>query len=103
MIFIETHVFTQQLSCYLSDEEYRELQCFLLKKPEAGPVIQGTGGLRKLRWGIKERGKQGGIRVIYYFQKADAHIYLMTLYAKNEGVDLSAKEKKQLKAMMERV
>ena len=102
MIFIETYLFTKQLPAYLSDDEYRELQSFLIERPEAGDLIQGTGGLRKLRWKIGNRGKRGGIRVIYYYQTADSQIYLMTLYAKNEMADLSSQEKKILQQMIER-
>jgi mRNA-degrading endonuclease RelE of RelBE toxin-antitoxin system len=102
MIFIETLLFTEQLTAYLPDDEYRELQSFLIEKPDAGDLIQGTGGLRKLRWGVGNKGKRSGVRIIYYWQMSDDQIYLMTLYAKNEMTDLSAKEKKALKQMVER-
>ena len=102
MIFIETHLFTKQLATHSSDEEYRELQNFLVDNPEAGDVIQGTGGLRKFRWMAGGKGKRGGIRIIYYWQVIKNQIYLMTLYAKNETTDLSAKEKKLLKQMVDR-
>ena len=102
MLFIETNLFTKQLAGYFCDEEYRELQIYLIKQPDAGDVIQGTGGLRKLRWGSGNKGKRGGVRIIYYWQMADEQIYMMTLYAKNEMTDLSAKDKKILKQMIER-
>ncbi len=101
MIFIETTGFTKRLLDYLKDDEYRELQNFLIEQPEAGDLIQGTGGLRKLRWSLDKKGKRGGIRIIYYIKLADDQVYFFTLYAKNEVVDLSAKEKKQLKLMLE--
>jgi hypothetical protein len=101
MVFIETNLFTKQLAAYLSDNEYRELQGFLIEKPNAGDLIQGTGGLRKLRWGAGGKGKRGGIRIIYYWQTMQNQIYMMTLYAKNEMKDLSAKEKKLLRLMVE--
>lgn len=101
MVFIETNVFTKQLAGYLSDNEYRELQGFLIEKPNAGDLIQGTGGLRKLRWGTGGKGKRGGIRIIYYWQTMQNQIYMMALYAKNEIKDLSAKEKKLLRQMVE--
>lgn len=100
MIFIETHLFTKLLSNYLSDDEYRELQTFLLERPNAGDIIKGTGGLRKLRWSASNKGKRGGIRIIYYWQMAEELIYFMALYAKNEMTDLSAKEKKMLKQLI---
>ena len=102
MVFVETPIFTKQLSAYLSDNEYRNLQNFLIENPYTGDVIQETGGLRKLRWKIGNQGKRGGLRVIYYYQKANDQIYFMTLYAKNEMANLSAQEKKILKQMIER-
>lgn len=85
----------------MKDDEYRELQNYLIEQPEAGDLIQGTGGLRKLRWSLDKKGKRGGIRIIYYIKLADDQIYFFTLYAKNEVSDLSASEKKQLKSMLE--
>jgi hypothetical protein len=101
MVFIEAILFTKYLSSYLEDEDYRELQEFLIEQPDAGTLIQGTGGLRKLRWSLDNKGKRGGIRVIYYWQIADDQIYFFTLFSKNEISDLSAKEKKELKLMLE--
>lgn len=94
MVFIESVLFTKQLPDYLEDDEYQELQNFLIEKPDAGDLIQGTGGLRKLRWTLDNKGKRGGIRIIYYWQVEKDQFYLFTLYAKNEVLDLSAKEKK---------
>ncbi len=67
MIIIETPIFTKQLLSVLSDDEYRQFQQALLERPDAGMVIPGSGGLRKLRWGAEGRGKRGGVRVIYYW------------------------------------
>lgn len=100
MIFMETLLFTKQLPDYLEDDEYQELQEFLIEQPDAGNLIQGTGGLRKLRWTLDNKGKRGGIRIIYYWQVSKDHIYFFTLYAKNEMSDLSAREKKALKLML---
>ena len=66
MRFVETPVFTASVTLLLSDEEYRQLQLALLIRPEQGVLIRGSGGLRKLRWGARGRGKRGGVRVIYY-------------------------------------
>lgn len=101
MIFIETILFTKYCSQYLSDEEYREMQNFLIGNPEAGSVIQGTKSLRKLRWASGNKGKRGGIRVIYYWRATEENIYFLTLYAKNEMSDLSANEKKALNKLVE--
>ena len=100
MIFIETNLFTRLLPKYLTDDDYSKLQSFLLENPDAGNLSTGTGGLRKLRWAISNRGKRGGIRIIYYWQVTKKHIYFMTLYAKNEMSDLSAKDKQILKQLI---
>lgn len=60
MVIIETSVFAKQVQKLLSDEEYRQLQTELVKRPEVGAVIPGSGGLRKTRWSVEGRGKQGG-------------------------------------------
>lgn len=84
MLFIETTRFTDLLKDHLSDDEYSALQWLLLERPEAGDVVSGSGGVRKIRWGLRGRGKRGGIRVIYYWKKSDDEIWMLTLYAKNE-------------------
>ena len=98
--FIETPTFTALIADYMEDDEYRALQSFLASDPETGDVIPGTGGFRKARWGDRRRGKgkRGGLRVIYYYLLTDAQIWLMTLYDKGEVADLSAAEKRLLKA-----
>lgn len=101
MIFIETKLFTKLVPEYFSDEEYANLQEFLVNNPDSGDVIKNAGGLRKLRWKLEGKGKRGGIRVIYYWYVSKDQIYLMTLYAKNEIKDLTEKEKKLLKQMIE--
>jgi len=101
--FIEAPAFTRYLSDYLDDEGYRALQRELVRKPEAGELIPGTGGFRKARWADKRRGKgrRGGLRVIYYHFAADHQIWLMMLYGKDEAADLTPGEKKTLKAAIE--
>jgi hypothetical protein len=101
--FIETPLFTQFLGGYLEDDEYQRLQLFLTLDPEAGDIIPGTGGCRKLRWADRRRGKgkRGGLRVIYYHLVQDMQIWLLTLYDKDEAVDLSVKEKRLLKTAIE--
>jgi len=103
MVFKEATLFTKYLNDYLNDDEYSELQEFLMEQPDAGDPIQGTGGLRKLRWSSenKGKGKRGGVRVIYYWKVAEDQIYFFTLYAKNEMTDLSDDEKNALKKMLE--
>ena len=84
MIFIETSTFTKLIATYLTDDEYLGLQSFLLKYPEAGKIVRGSGGVRKLRWAISGKGKSGGIRVIYYWKQRDNQIWLLTVYGKSE-------------------
>lgn len=85
----------------ISDEAFRLFQAELMSNPKQGDVIQGTGGLRKVRVASKGKGKRGGSRVIYYFLTEKRRFYLLTIYGKNEVSDLTAAEKKQLKAFME--
>ncbi len=84
MIFIETTTFTKLIGSYLADEEYRGLQGFLFERPDAGKIVRGSGGVRKLRWAVAGRGKRGGIRVIYYWKRRDNEIWLLTVYGKSE-------------------
>lgn len=102
MVFIETGVFTKQVAELLSDDEYASLQTHLAEHPSAGDVIQGTGGLRKLRWAAKGKGKRGGMRVIYFHVAAAAQIRLVLAYRKGIKDDLTATEKSWLRAIVER-
>ena len=95
--FVETKLFTRLVQEYLSDDEYSKLQQVLLSDPEAGAVIPGSGGVRKLRWGVAGRGKRGGIRVIYFLRTRQGQIWMLTLYAKNVAENISAKILKQIK------
>ena len=81
--FIETQLFTRLVKQYLSDEQYAELQMALMANPDLGPVIAGTGGVRKLRWAAPGRGKRGGYRVIYYVRRPKGVIWMLTMYPKN--------------------
>jgi mRNA-degrading endonuclease RelE of RelBE toxin-antitoxin system len=81
--FIETRLFTRLVQEYLSDDEYFALQRELMRNPEAGAVIRGSGGVRKLRWAAPGRGKRGGYRVIYFVRRPKGVIWLLTLYPKN--------------------
>jgi mRNA-degrading endonuclease RelE of RelBE toxin-antitoxin system len=84
LTFIETKLFTSLIRQYLSDDEYSALQQALVARPEAGNVIRGSGGVRKLRWGIAGRGKRGGVRVVYYVMSRRDEIWMLTIYAKSE-------------------
>jgi len=84
MIFIETTTFTKLLPKYLTDDEYRVFQWYLLLNPEAWDLVRGSGGVRKVRWAPAGKGKRGGIRIMYYWKKSDKEIWLLTLYSKSE-------------------
>jgi hypothetical protein len=84
MIFIETSLFTKLISEILVEEEYFGLQKYLLKQPDAGKIIQGSGGVRKLRWMKDSKGKRGGVRIIYYWKKSDNEIWMLTAYEKSK-------------------
>ena len=97
--FIEAPAFTRRLLSYLDDDAYSALQAYLAESPDAGDVISGTGGFRKLRWRDSRRGKgrRGGLRVIYYWFDSERVVWLMTIYDKNEAADLSPDAKKALR------
>jgi hypothetical protein len=106
-VFVEMSTFARFRANYLDDDAYRGLQDVMMQNPEAGDVIEGTNGLRKLRHGDPRRGKgkRGGLRVIYYWWDGGSQFWLFTLYDKDEMDDLSAKEKRvfrdALKARLE--
>ena len=79
MIFIETRLFTKLLPDYLSDDDYRGLQSYLLQKPDAGDIVRGSGGVRKVRWA-----------------KSDHEIWMLTLYSKSERATISGPVLKQI-------
>ena len=96
MRFLETHVFTKLVCESLPDDDYRALQTALLLRPEQGPVIPGSGGLRKIRWRSASSGKRGGFRVIYFWDRGTATFYMLFLYRKNRQGDLTAAQVKVL-------
>ena len=103
-LFIELPAFSRHQADYLDDEGFRALQNDLMENPDKGDVIEGTGGLRKLRQPDKRRGKdkRGGLRVIYFWWSVGRQLWLFTLYDKDEMDDLSAKEKGLLREMLKR-
>jgi mRNA-degrading endonuclease RelE of RelBE toxin-antitoxin system len=103
MEFIEAIAFTKYIYDYLSEDEYLGLQSFLLRYPESGKVVPGSGGVRKVRWAMSGKGKSGGLRVIYYFKKQDDEIWLLTIYSKSEVENLPAHVFRQIAKEIENV
>ena len=83
-----------------ADERMAIVQ-FLAARPKAGDLMEGTGGIRKLRWGREGRGKSGGVRVVYYFHSDDMPLYLLTVFAKNESANLSKAERNELAGLVD--
>jgi hypothetical protein len=99
--FVETFLFSRQLLEQLPDDDYRSLQLALALRPEQGALIPGSGGLRKLRWALREKGKRGGLRIIYYWDPAEDVIYLIYLYPKNQQANLTPDQLKILRRTIE--
>lgn len=95
--FVETRLFTRLVQEYLVDDEYAELQATLCADPDAGVVIPGSGGVRKLRWRAQGRGKSGGYRVIYFSRKHEGVIWMLTIYAKNVADNIPAHVLRQIR------
>jgi hypothetical protein len=102
MIFIETQVFTRQILDLVDDESYRALQARLLENPDAGDVIQGTGGLRKIRIAANGHGKSGGARVIYYHFATASQIVFLLAYPKGSQDELTNEQRKLLSQVIEK-
>lgn len=95
-------MFTRRITDAVPDDDYRLVQEALLRRPEQGDLIEGTGGVRKLRWTEAGRGKRGGLRLIYYWHAEREIILMLFLYRKSEQKDLTADQKRILaKAVQE--
>jgi hypothetical protein len=100
MVFVELTPFAAFCKEYWTDEDLRAMQNFLLLAPDAGDLIRGGAGLRKLRWSAQGRGKRGGARVIYYWHVPGERIYLIYGYVKSRSEDLTAQQIKVLQELM---
>jgi hypothetical protein len=101
MELVETPIFSRQVHAALDDAEYRLLQLHLLQHPDSGVIIPGSGGLRKLRWGLPGRGKRGGARIVYYWRTATGRLFLLFLYPKNERSDLTRAQLQVLRSLVD--
>ena len=90
MLFIEASNFTRLLPEYLSDDDYRLLQNFLMQKPDIGNIVRGAGGVRKIRWAASGHGKRGALRVVYYWKRSDHEIWMLTIYRKSDTATIPA-------------
>ncbi len=97
LIFLEDEDFTKLAEQYLGDDGMVTLQNELSENPDAGDLVSGTGGARKIRVSLEGRGKRGGARVIYYYRDSRNAIFFLTLYPKNKKSDLTPKEKEAIK------
>ena len=96
VILIETPVFTRLVIKTLSDDNYGALQQWLVDEPDAGDLVRGGAGMRKVRWALPGGGKSGGIRVLYYWRANADQIYLLFLFAKGERSDLTPEQVREL-------
>jgi len=101
MKIIETQIFSQRVRDILDNEEYRALQNTLVLNPESGKIIQGSGGIRKMRWSGSGRGKRGGSRVIYYWFKDKENLLMLLIYTKKEKDDLTKAQLRALQSIVE--
>ena len=101
MRFIETPIFTSELGALLTDDEYLQLQLALLLRPEAGSVIPGGAGVRKLRWRQRGRGKRGGLRIIYYWHPSEETLYMLLLYRKTKQSNLTPEQLRILRQLVQ--
>lgn len=96
----ETPEYLRRAEKLLSADERRDILSYLAMHPRAGDLLEGTGGIRKLRWSRGSRGKSGGVRVIYYFHSETMPLYLLTLFGKNERANLSKEERNTLAGLV---
>jgi mRNA-degrading endonuclease RelE of RelBE toxin-antitoxin system len=101
VVFVETPIFTKRVLQLMDDESYAALQVHLAKRPDAGDLIRGSAGMRKIRWAGSGRGKRGGLRIIYYWWVAKDRISMLLVYPKNERDDLTADQVKLLRKALE--
>ena len=101
MRFIETSIFTEEVEYELSLDEYRQQQLALLLRPAQGALIQGSGGLRKMRWRRPGMGKRGGLRVIYFWDARSETFFMLTMYRKKDQDDLTHRQTAILRRLIE--
>ncbi|MEZ9868872.1 type II toxin-antitoxin system RelE/ParE family toxin [Vibrio sp. 10N.261.51.A4] len=89
---VELPEYKKRVEKLLSEEENKQIINYLAEHPKAGVLMQGTGGIRKLRWAKEGSGKSGGVRVIYYYHSEEIPLFMLSLFGKNEKANLSKAE-----------
>jgi hypothetical protein len=100
---VETPEFLAAARKLMGEDARARLVDFLANNPEAGDLILGTGGVRKLRWALEGRGKRGGARVIHFYHNEDMPLFIFAIYAKNTQSDLSGAAKNELKKVTKEI
>jgi len=103
MTVVETPWFVREASAALTEDERTELVSYVAANPEAGDIMPGTGGARKLRWKAQGRGKRGGVRAIYYYHDESLPLFLLDVYAKNEKENLTKAERDEIRVLLPRL
>ena len=100
MLFIETPIFTKLVTDLIPDDEYRKIQLALVLRPEAGKIIPGSDGLRKIRWKSGGSGKRGGRGIICFWDVPQSRIYMLLIYKKSKQDDLTQNQLKILRNLV---
>jgi hypothetical protein len=100
MTVVETREFLKRVNPLMSGSERAELVAFVGANPEAGEIIPGTGGVRRIRWALQGAGKRGGARVIYYYHDERLPVFLLSAYAKSRKANLNQAERNAMKRMV---
>ena len=98
---VETSLFERQWPAYWTEDEHNEFVFFIASNSEAGVIVEGSGGIRKVRWKRTGTGKSGGVRVIYFLQMAQGEVVLLTLYAKSKTDNLTGAKLKEIRRALE--
>jgi hypothetical protein len=100
MVVVETENFLERAKAIMTETERTDMVAYLASNPEAGQLIRGTGGARKIRWA---KGKRGGARTIYYYHNESIPLFILDIYAKNQKADLSESDKRSLRRVLAQI